>query len=155
MKCRIIITAATDLAAWVDRKSFMENVDLDDLACRQASVVHDWYHPEWFEPDGDGGLRFTPPAFMFSGGRILGIDGRHRTVLLFRHMDAIPMLLANPETWPKELLNKIIHREISEAEIIELPDLMTNKSLEKLEKDIAEDACCASSNVHFDIKIYF
>jgi len=59
------------------------------------------------------------------------------------------MLLANPETWPEELLNKIVDREISDDEIIELPDLMTNKSIEKREKDIAEDACGVSPN--FDI----
>jgi len=57
MKCKIGITAATDLAAWVTRDAFMENVDPDDLACREAKEVMDWYHPGWFRHDNNGGCK--------------------------------------------------------------------------------------------------
>ena len=90
MKCKIDITAGTDLAAWVTRDVFMNNVDLDDLALRESKVVLDWYHPGWFRHDNNGALRFTPPAFIFSRGQLRGINGRHRAVLLYRHLDVIP-----------------------------------------------------------------
>ena len=126
MKCKIDITAITDVAAWISRKTFMANVDPEDLTCRESEDVADWYHPDWFRPDENGYLCFTPPAFEFRGGRLRGINGRHRTVLLFRHMDFIPMLLVLPNRWPREKLAEIIMREIGNTEIVELPDLPVN-----------------------------
>jgi len=90
MKCKIDITAVTDLAAWATRDAFMANVDLDDLACRETQEVLDWYHPEWFMHDDYGNIRFTPPAFIYSRGQLRGINGRHRAVLLYRHLNLIP-----------------------------------------------------------------
>lgn len=152
MKCKIDITAATDLAAWVTRDAFMANVDLDDLACRETQEVLDWYHPEWFRNDDYGDLRFTPPAFIFSRGQLRGINGRHRAVLLYRHLDVIPMLLVAPDQWPKDKISEIVKRELKEAEIIELPDLLINMALQKLD---AEEASNAAPKVTIDIKINF
>jgi hypothetical protein len=129
MKCKIDITAGTDLAAWVTRDTFMNNVDLDDLALRESKVVLDWYHPGWFRNDNNGALRFTPPAFIFSRGQLRGINGRHRAVLLYRHLDIIPMLLVNPKDWPEDKIHEIVQREIREDEVIELPNLLINKAL--------------------------
>jgi len=153
MKCKIDITAATDLAAWVTRDAFMENVDPDDLACREAKEVLDWYHPEWFRHDNNGDLRFTPPAFIFSRGQLLGINGRHRAVLLYRHLDVIPMLLVTPDQWPKDIISEIVQREIKEDEFIELPDLLINTALQKPDEEGPSDA--ASSKVNVDIRINF
>lgn len=156
MKCKIDITSATDLPAWVTKDVFMENVDLEDLACREAKEILDWYHPEWFRNDDNGDLRFTPPAFIFSRGQLRGINGRHRAVLLFRHLDVIPMLLVAPNDWPMEKVKEIVHREIREDEIIELPDLVINKALEKTGEEAIEKACDPSSpKVYFDIQINF
>lgn len=151
MKCKIDITAATDLAAWVTRDAFMENVDPDDLACREAKEVLDWYHPEWFRHDNNGDLRFTPPAFIFSRGQLRGINGRHRAVLLYRHLDVIPMLLVTPDQWPKDKISEIVQREIKEDEFIELPDLLINTALQKPDEEETSDA--ASSKVNVDIRI--
>jgi len=152
MKCKIDITAATDLAAWVTRDAFMANVDLDDLTCRESQEILDWYHPEWFRYDGYENLRFTPPAFIFSRGQLRGINGRHRAVLLYRHLDVIPMLLVNPDQWPKDKLSEIVKREIKEDEIIELPDLVINTALQKLDEVDASDA---APTVKIDININF
>ena len=73
MKCMIDITAATDVAAWVTRDAFIANIDPGDLACRESKDVLDWYHPDWFRRDDNGELYFTPPAFEFRSGRLLGI----------------------------------------------------------------------------------
>lgn len=125
MKCKISITAATDIAAWVTRDAFMGNVDTADLARRDSEDVFDWYHPGWFWNDDNGELYFTPPAYEFRNGHLLGINGRHRTILLYRHLEVIPMLLVRPHMWPKDKLNEIIQQEIEEGEIVELPDLPT------------------------------
>ena len=130
MKCKIDITATTDLAAWVTREAFTTNVDPNDLACRESQVVADWYHPSWFWSDNNGDLYFTPPAFEYRGGYLRGINGRHRAVLLFRHLEAIPMLLVLPDRWPKEKLDEIVQRRIRDAEIVELPDLPVHETVE-------------------------
>lgn len=129
MKCKIYITAETDLAVWVSRKAFMANVDSNDLACRESEVVSDWYHPDWFRSDDNGDLYFIPPAFWFWSGCLRGINGRHRAVLLFRHLEAIPMLLVRPNEWPREKLAEIVQREIGDSEIVELPNLPVNTAI--------------------------
>jgi hypothetical protein len=108
MKCRIDITASTDLAAWVTKAAFRANVDQSDLLCRESKDVFDWYHPDWFRYDDSGVLYFTPPAFKFRNGYLLGINGRHRAVLLYRHLEVIPMLLVAPYAWPKNKLAEIV-----------------------------------------------
>ena len=135
------MTAATDVAAWVTRDAFMANVDPDNLACRESKDVLDWYHPDWFRHDDNGELYFTPPAFEFRNGRLLGINGRHRAVLLYRHMEVIPMLLITPGTWPKDKLAEIVQREIGESETVALPDLPINMTIHEAgEPDAAGDA---------------
>ena len=123
MKCKIDITAAEDVPAWVTREAFMRNTDPKDLACRESAEVHDYYHAGWFRRDEGGHLRFTPPAFAFYAGHLQGINGRHRAVLLCRHMEIIPMLLVRADTWPQEKIAEVMHRRIGEEELIELPDL--------------------------------
>lgn len=129
MKCKIDITASTDLAAWVSREAFMSNADPSDLACRESEMVGDWYHLGWFRTGDNGELYFTPPAFEFRNGCLRGINGRHRAVLLFRHLELIPMLLVRPLMWPKEKLAEIVQREIGSNETLELPDLSLNREL--------------------------
>ena len=123
MKCKIDITAETDLAAWVSKEAFFNNIDLDDLACRDSEIIYDWYHPKWFRKDENGKLYFTPPAFAFLKGHLVGINGRHRALLLYRHTEMIPMLLVLPHEWPKDKLEEIVHKRIGNDEILELPDL--------------------------------
>jgi len=123
MKCKIDITAAEDIPAWVTREAFTRNADPADLACRESAEIHDYYHPDWFRRDEAGHLHFTPPAFAFYAGHLQGINGRHRAVLLCRHMKIIPMLLVRTDTWPQDKLADIMHGRIGEDEIVELPEL--------------------------------
>jgi hypothetical protein len=139
MKCKIDITAATDIAAWVTRDAFMANVDMVDLAYRESEVVHDWYHPEWFRHSDDGELYFTPPAFEFRNGCLRGINGRHRAILLFRHLEAIPMLLVASATWPKGKLSEIMQRRIGNSDTIQLPNLPINTSVQDLGETSSAD----------------
>lgn len=129
MKCKVHITATTDLAAWVKRDSFFLNVDTNDLARRESEIIYDWYHPEWFIRYGNDEIYFTPPAFEFRNGKLNGINGRHRAILLCKHMEIIPMLLVNSNNWPQAKLTEIVYSEIKKNDIIEIPDLRINKSL--------------------------
>lgn len=137
MKCKIFKTSETDIAAWVSRGAFMNNVDMNDLACRESKVVYNWYHPDWFRNDDNSELYFIPPAFGFLNGFLHGINGRHRAILLFRHLSVIPLLLVQPNMWPREKLALIVQREIRENEIVELPDLPVNMAIkEPSEQDV-------------------
>jgi hypothetical protein len=123
MKCRVDITTVTDIAAWVTRDAFMANVDPEDLACRESKEVLDCYHPNSFRYDNNGEQYFIPPAFVFRKGNLHCINGRHRAVLLFRHLEVIPMLLVRFHTWPEDKLAEIRQKEIGEDDTVELPDL--------------------------------
>lgn len=137
-RCKIALTADTDVAAWVTKMAFMSNVDRDDLKFRESEDILDWYHPDWFYRD-DGDLYFYPPAFVFSNGRLSGINGRHRAILLCRHSEVIPMLLVHPDTWPKEKLAEIVHKQIPEGEFVELPKLPVNGKIKSLTEIMGEN----------------
>lgn len=130
MKCKLGKGACSDLVAWVTRTAFMDNVDQEDLACRDSALVHDWYHPSWFWRSDGGELYFTPPAFELRNDRLCGINGRHRAVLLFRHWDVAPMLLVRPELWPLNRLTEIVQQEIPDETWVEIPDLPINPDID-------------------------
>ena len=130
MKCSISITGFTDIAAWVTRQAFTSNVSQDDLACRDSQEVFDWYRADWFFRDA-GDLYFIPPAFHFWDGHLHGINGRHRAVLLSRHMEVFPMLLVDPATWPEDKLSEIVHNRLKDGETVELPDLPVKGTIER------------------------
>lgn len=132
MKCRIDITASSDIAAWVTRGAFLANVDQDDLACRESKEILDYYHQNWFRHDDNGELFFTPPAFEFRNGYLFCINGRHRAILLYRHLEVIPMLLVRPEIWPVNKLAEIMQQKIGLNETVNLPDLSVNVTLQEL-----------------------
>lgn len=58
---------------------------------RQGQLVHSYCC--WFDQEADGRLCFTPPAFRLVNGTTEFINGRHRAVVLARHMEAFPSLL--------------------------------------------------------------
>ncbi len=53
----------------------------------------------------------------------MGINGRHRALLLFRHLDIIPMLLVKPDQWPPGKLKEIMQSELQEGDFVSLPNL--------------------------------
>ena len=128
MKCRITITSNLDIAALVNTAVFNSNVDLRDLACRDTQKVRDVYHPKWF-CNIEGVTHFRPPAFAFRNGHLMGINGRHRAVLLSRHMEHFPILLVCPQWFPKGKLDEIIHTKLYEGAEVDLPDLPIDEGL--------------------------
>jgi len=139
MKCKISITAEKDLPVWVTKVKFEQYINQEDLALRESHDVIDCYHPAWFLTEHNGDILFIPPAFEFRRGQLCGINGRHRAVLLLRHLSSIPMLLVNPKKRPKASLKDIIERKIEENEEIELPNLPINYDLPNSEKTTHDD----------------
>src|SRR3954462_8214036 len=103
MRCRVDLTVASDRPYLVRRDSFMKIVDPWDFACRESAVVRDAFLHDWFRRDGDY-LAFNPPAFYLKDGIARFINGRHRTVLLFRYMQVVPMALTRMDSGSADAL---------------------------------------------------
>lgn len=121
MKCRLNLTTTWDKAYWIKRDALMSIGN--DLAIRESAHVADFYLAGWFHRGPDDVLSFNPPAFYFNQGAILFINGRHRTVLLSRYMDRIPMALTRPDQHDDPTMQLISAGGIDPAELITLPDL--------------------------------
>ena len=94
MNKKIMKTADTDRLFIVCSIKLMKNVDQADLDCRNTKNVEDLYHKNWFY-DYNGSEYFIPPAAYIQNGRILFINGRHRAILLARHIKSFPFLIGN------------------------------------------------------------
>ena len=64
------------------------------LKCRNAVIVEDAYHKDWFY-EYEGETYFTPPAAYIDNGNILFINGRHRSILLAGHLSEFPFLIGS------------------------------------------------------------
>ena len=100
----------------------MSCVDPEDFACRESQSVEDYYRADWFyfEPEGPF---FSPPAFYLKRGRAFFINGRHRTVLLARHLELLPMALTQIDDASEPTLARIVERPLADGDPIVLPDL--------------------------------
>jgi hypothetical protein len=132
MNKRIMKTADSDRLILTDSKKILKHVDLANLECRDSKIVKDLYHPDWFF-EFNGEEYFTPPAVYIENGIIKFINGRHRTVLLSRHLDTFPLLIGNLDMdhfggtateKSTEILNKIMVDSFVEHSIfMNLPEL--------------------------------
>lgn len=129
MKCKIAVTAKNDLPVWIKKKIFEKYVNKEDLALRASKDVYDCYHPNWFDKDQNGEIYFIPPAFHFLREEFYGINGRHRAVLLLRHLSIIPILFVNPPLNDIRLMEELIYQKIDVNKNIEIPDLPINLAL--------------------------
>ena len=129
MKCKITITSDNDLPVWLQKKNFEKYVNKKDLALRASKDIYDCYHPNWFNKNQNGEISFIPPAFHFIRGEFYGINGRHRAILLLRHLAIIPILFVNPPLNDKRLMAELIYKKIDVNKNIELPDLPINLAL--------------------------
>ena len=133
MKVRLLPPNAQDEFYLIKVKEFMGIVDELDLAQRESEEVVDAYHEHWLSECDDGIYAFHAPEFCLTNGMTEFINGRHRTVLLARHLNEIPMALTNMDGYPIyesqpltssiEVLKKISKRKLSGEEIFEFPDL--------------------------------
>jgi len=100
----------------------MACVDPDDLACRESQLVEEYYRADWFyfEP---GATLFNAPAFYLKDNRAFFINGRHRTVLLARHLSLLPMALTQIDAASEATLASIVAQPLIDGDAIALPNL--------------------------------
>lgn len=121
IRCRIVLTALKDRAFLIKRDEFFKCVEQSDLAQRESQTIESAYHPRWFSQNQHGDLCFDLPAFYLKHGYAYFINGRHRTLVLAKHMAVMPMALTSHDDESKSTLANIVDREISEGSYVSLP----------------------------------
>ena len=131
MKIKTIKTVETDRLILVSSEKLMQYLNEDDLKYRNSEIVEDAYHKDWFF-EFNGFTYFTPPAAYIRDGEIFFINGRHRAILLARHLDQFPFLIGNldldhfgeePKASSLEVMDSIKAGNFEEHSIFSLPDL--------------------------------
>lgn len=131
MNVKVIKTKSSDRLILVDSAKLMEYVVSKDMKCRNTDIVEDAYHRDWFY-EYEGEVYFTPPSAYIENGRILFIDGRHRSILLARYLKKFPFLIGNidmnhigmkPKKRSLEVMKAIKIDDFAEYEIFSLPEL--------------------------------
>lgn len=131
MNKKIMKTTDSDRLILVRSDTFLQCVDKLDFECRSSEVINDLYQRSWFFSYNDEPY-FIPPAIYILNGKILFLNGRHRTTLLARHLEVFPVLVGNLDMdhcgrtareSSLEMLEKIKLGEIQEHSNFNLPDL--------------------------------
>jgi hypothetical protein len=117
----------------VSVEQFMNTVDSWDLAQRKSQHIENAFHEHWLTPCADGIYLFLAPEFYLTNGRARFINGRHRTLLLSRHLREIPMALTNMDGYPVHAaspsqlslnaIQRISVRKVSPSEVFDFPDM--------------------------------
>ena len=133
MKVRLQPPNAMDQFYLVKLDRFMEIVDTWNLEQRESTEIVDAYHEHWFR-EGDNGIKlFHAPEFYLRNGVAGFVNGRHRTLVLRRHLAEIPMALTNMDGFPMRalapsknsemVLQQIAAKKLVGDEILAFPDL--------------------------------
>lgn len=120
---KLQITANSDRIFLVRAADLVNYFDEHDLACRDSDTILDYYHPNWFDQDDEDGSFFTPPAFYFKNGRVIFINGRHRTLLLIKYLRFLPVLLTKSDAHNLHMISQISEKELDEGFEFHLPAL--------------------------------
>ncbi len=133
MKVKLQPPNAQDEFYLIKIEDFMRVVDQWDLSQRESEEIENAYHEHWIEEGDDGVYLFHAPEFYLVEGVAKFINGRHRTLVLARHLKEIPMALTSmdgypvysPQPHPKsvEVLGKIAKKKLKGSEIFDFPDL--------------------------------
>jgi len=133
MKVKLSPPNAHDIHYLIDLPKFMEIVDQDDLARRKSKTIRNAYHQYWFDDADSAFPSFDSPVFYLDNGVARFINGRHRTLMLLRHLDCLPMALASldgcpfmtdqPSSASVSALREISIRRINNQETFEFPCL--------------------------------
>lgn len=91
LRCLPTVNLDTDVPFWISKKSFFQHFDQHDFMCRDVEHVIDAYLEEWFHSDINGNLLFLLPPVLVRNKVTQFISGRHRTAVLLRHMESVPL----------------------------------------------------------------
>jgi hypothetical protein len=140
VRCRAGLTGNWDKPYWVKSREFMACVDKHDFECRDSKVVLNLYSAEWFTPEQGDLYCYYLPTFYLENGHALFINGRHRTALLSKHLDLLPMalMIRDENGWAVKdgpldegsqiTFKNVLHRELALDEIFVLPDMPLNSA---------------------------
>lgn len=93
IRAKIIKQKEDDKLILVNVKEFMKYVDQKDLSNRDSKIIENKYHKNWLY-ELNGCKYFVPPvAFIRDNGDIRFVNGRHRFVLLSRHLKEFPIAI--------------------------------------------------------------
>lgn len=133
MKVTLQPANAQDEFYLIRAESFFRIVNTWDLAQRNSGSIEDAYHEHWFCKNENGSFAFHAPEFYLRKGTASFINGRHRTLLLRRHLEEFPMALTNMDGYPVyssqptqesvQTLHQISIRKLTGKEIFDFPDL--------------------------------
>ena len=131
MHCLPSVHLDTDIPFWVERSSFIQHFDQTDFLRRTVHNVVDAYLEDWFCIDGDGVRRFMIPPVSVRSRRTQFISGRHRTAVLLKHLDRVPLSFHTREISDADRawVSSIVAEPIETNSVIELPDLPILSSL--------------------------
>ena len=124
MRCRPAVNLPTDVPFWISRSAFFEHFDQADFLCREVRDVTDAYLSDWFWDKGGVRHFLLPPISVISGSTQF-ISGRHRTAVLLRHLERIPLsfdfrFIAEAD---KRWLHSVTDCAVDLTADIDLPDL--------------------------------
>lgn len=124
MRCLPYINLPTDRAAWVSRVAIQERFDQTDLLRLKAKPLVDAYLKDWFS-HVDGSCRFIIPPVSVIGGKTEFVNGRHRTNVLLKHLEHVPICFATRDIDAADLawIISIGGTRIEADSVLELPDL--------------------------------
>lgn len=132
MHCKLEVNLDTDIPYWVEVSSFLNNFDQSDFKIREVQNVTDAYLKDWFYDNSNGDCCFLIPPVNVHGGVTQFISGRHRTAVLLKHLDRLPLsfdsrdLSESDKKWIESVAFQLIDLEV---EVIELPDLPIKEAL--------------------------
>lgn len=133
MRVTLLPPNAQDEFYLIKVEELMAIIDAKDLAQRKSETIEDAYHEHWLTQYEDGSYQFHAPEFYLTKGIVKFINGRHRTLLLSKHLKNMPMALTNMDGFPPfatcphpaslEALAKISAHKLTGNEIFEFPNL--------------------------------
>ena len=131
MFCYPLPPLETDIPYWVSEASFYQHFDQQDFTCRDILDVVDAYLEGWFDFDEAGNRQFMIPPVSVKNGVTQFISGRHRTAVLLKFMQRIPICFDS--RWlaesDKKWVDSVAAKKIDVSKLIELPDLPIRKVL--------------------------
>jgi hypothetical protein len=122
IRCFPGLTVESDVPCWITREVFFQNFDQHDFKFRDSLEIVPAYLTEWFYTPDKGIKRFILPSVQFVAGSTQFINGRHRTAVLLKYFDELPIaFIFRKET--QEFMNTLPVRSLDLKQFIELPTL--------------------------------
>jgi hypothetical protein len=125
MRCLPAVGLDTNVPLWISKSSFFRHFDQQDFMCRDVQQVVDASWTSGFHSDGSGNRFFHIPPVAVRHKATQFISGQHRTAVLLRHLEIVPLAFDSRFTTSdeEEWVWSIASGPIEQGVHMELPDL--------------------------------